>query len=109
MTDVIDNIANYFPYFRAVNQALGRCLRHINDWGAIIMIESRLPGNDRYWNGISRWIRDEMIATDNCAEAMERLEYFCHDKRGMLGEYDINSGEFNDSAVSVIELSLIHI
>ena len=62
------------------------------------MIESRLPGNDRYWKSISRWIRDEMISTDNCSEAFERLEYFCHDKRGMLEQYDMNSGGFDDSS-----------
>ena len=27
--------------FRALNQALGRCLRHVNDWGAIIIVEER--------------------------------------------------------------------
>lgn len=27
--------------FRALNQALGRCLRHINDWGALLLIDER--------------------------------------------------------------------
>lgn len=27
--------------YRALNQALGRCLRHKNDWGALILIDSR--------------------------------------------------------------------
>lgn len=27
--------------FRALNQGLGRCLRHINDWGAILLIDAR--------------------------------------------------------------------
>lgn len=33
--------------FRALNQALGRCIRHRNDWGAIILLDSRfsLPKN----------------------------------------------------------------
>ena len=108
----------YSIYFRAVNQALGRCLRHIRDWGAIIMIEARLPGNERYWKSISRWIRDEMISTENCSEAYERLEYFCHDKRGMLDQYDMNAGGFlsetssvgnttnNDSSVSAQDVSV---
>ena len=74
--------------FRAVNQALGRCLRHINDWGAIIMIESRLANNDKYWKSISRWIRDDMIPMNNCNEALDRLGYFCHDKAGTLEQYE---------------------
>lgn len=27
--------------FRALNQALGRCIRHINDWGAVLMVDAR--------------------------------------------------------------------
>ena len=27
--------------YRAVNQALGRCLRHKNDWGALVLIDER--------------------------------------------------------------------
>ena len=77
--------------FRAVNQALGRCLRHINDWGAILMIESRLASNDKYWKGISRWIRDDMIPMNNCNDAFDRLEYFCHDKAGTLELYNDNN------------------
>ncbi|XP_063988167.1 Fanconi anemia group J protein homolog [Diachasmimorpha longicaudata] len=28
--------------YRALNQALGRCIRHINDWGAILLVDERL-------------------------------------------------------------------
>ena len=28
--------------FRALNQALGRCIRHRKDWGAILMVDDRL-------------------------------------------------------------------
>lgn len=27
--------------FRALNQALGRCLRHVHDWGALLLIDER--------------------------------------------------------------------
>jgi len=27
--------------YRALNQALGRCIRHVNDWGAIVLIDER--------------------------------------------------------------------
>lgn len=27
--------------FRALNQALGRCVRHIRDWGAILLVDER--------------------------------------------------------------------
>lgn len=27
--------------FRAVNQAIGRCVRHKGDWGAVLLIDKR--------------------------------------------------------------------
>lgn len=27
--------------FRALNQALGRCIRHKNDWGAVLLVDER--------------------------------------------------------------------
>lgn len=34
--------------FRALNQALGRCIRHSNDWGAIILLENRVTAYQGY-------------------------------------------------------------
>ena len=42
--------------FRAINQALGRCIRHKDDWGAIILLESRFH-QARNVEQLSRWIR----------------------------------------------------
>ena len=66
--------------FRAINQALGRCLRHIKDWGAIIMIESRIAGNAKYKKSISKWIRDELCTVSRWDEALDRIELFCNEK-----------------------------
>ncbi|KER19043.1 hypothetical protein T265_15689, partial [Opisthorchis viverrini] len=44
--------------YRALNQALGRCIRHLNDWGAILLVDARFVEQpSRYLAGISRWIR----------------------------------------------------
>ncbi|KFG26552.1 uncharacterized protein NESG_00703 [Nematocida ausubeli] len=40
--------------FRAVNQALGRCIRHKNDWGSIFMLDSRYRSAVRSLK-ISKW------------------------------------------------------
>ncbi|PSC69785.1 Fanconi anemia group J-like protein [Micractinium conductrix] len=42
--------------FRALNQALGRCIRHRLDWGAIMMVDERFkqPRNQKM---LSRWVR----------------------------------------------------
>lgn len=41
--------------FRALNQALGRCIRHKLDWGAILLVDERFKLNARYQNSLSRW------------------------------------------------------
>ncbi|KAF9921512.1 Fanconi anemia group J protein [Linnemannia zychae] len=42
--------------FRAYNQAIGRCIRHRKDWGAMILLDHRLtfPSSK---NSLSRWVR----------------------------------------------------
>lgn len=56
--------------FRALNQALGRCIRHKDDWGAIIMIDSRLRGATGL-NNISKWIR-RVVSIPNDYESVKR-------------------------------------
>ncbi|KAI6177065.1 DNA helicase [Aphelenchoides bicaudatus] len=43
--------------FRAINQALGRCLRHKNDWGSLILVDERYNSNQMK---ISGWVREQM-------------------------------------------------
>lgn len=40
--------------FRALNQALGRCIRHKNDWGAILLVDERFK-NPKFQGSLSRW------------------------------------------------------
>ncbi|CAI2293087.1 unnamed protein product [Caenorhabditis sp. 36 PRJEB53466] len=57
--------------YRALNQALGRCLRHKNDWGAMIMLDERLVRQaDKTLGGpssarLSKWIRDQLKSYNN--------------------------------------------
>ncbi|KAJ1661866.1 hypothetical protein EV178_006351 [Coemansia sp. RSA 1646] len=61
--------------FRAINQALGRCLRHKMDWGAIILLESRFA---YAWNisQLSKWIRNHVQVYNGFAEAKAELDNF---------------------------------
>ncbi|KAJ2430434.1 hypothetical protein GGF41_001000 [Coemansia sp. RSA 2531] len=61
--------------FRAINQALGRCLRHKMDWGVIIMLESRFA---QRWNveRLSKWVRQYMSVYRTFDEAKMDLEAF---------------------------------
>ncbi|RLN82371.1 hypothetical protein BBJ28_00010567 [Nothophytophthora sp. Chile5] len=42
--------------FRALNQALGRCIRHRRDYGAVVLLDSRHRSN-RHAKSLSKWMR----------------------------------------------------
>ncbi|KAI8060165.1 helicase C-terminal domain-containing protein [Gongronella butleri] len=64
--------------FRAINQALGRCIRHRKDWGAIILLEERFA-HERHINGLSKWIRRLRDSNNLPFHAkMEDLQEFVH-------------------------------
>lgn len=60
--------------FRALNQAFGRCIRHRNDWGAIILIDSRLNYH-HYQNALSKWLRPH-IKTVSYSQMTKSLVQF---------------------------------
>ena len=61
--------------FRALNQGLGRCIRHSRDYGAIILLESRF-GNPEVKKRLSRWFRDEIRVNRSDAELIRGLKAF---------------------------------
>jgi len=61
--------------FRALNQALGRCIRHKSDWGAILMIDSRLKQGTSM-NNISKWIRRVVMTPQDYPRLKESLQDF---------------------------------
>ncbi|XP_026297465.1 Fanconi anemia group J protein homolog isoform X2 [Apis mellifera] len=46
--------------YRALNQALGRCLRHIHDWGAVLLVDERflVPQNKE---NLPKWVKSMWI------------------------------------------------
>ncbi|KAJ2866520.1 hypothetical protein GGH94_001488 [Coemansia aciculifera] len=82
--------------FRAINQALGRCLRHKMDWGVIIMLESRFA---QRWNveRLSKWVRQYMGVYRTFDEAKLDLDAFY---KARIKE-DIDAG-IDDSLVNDI-------
>lgn len=61
--------------FRALNQALGRCIRHRNDWGAIILLEQRFT-MPRNVSQLSKWVRASVQTHASFAVATESLSRF---------------------------------
>lgn len=62
--------------FRALNQGLGRCIRHRKDWGAIILIDSRFQHTFRFRSMLSKWVRQKLEIRPDFKEAMSSLEEF---------------------------------
>ena len=61
--------------FRALNQAVGRCIRHRGDWGAIILIDERFQ-QAKYQRGLSRWVRGAIMAHPSFQAATASMESF---------------------------------
>uniref|UniRef100_A0A8C3NYB5 DNA 5'-3' helicase n=1 Tax=Cyanoderma ruficeps TaxID=181631 RepID=A0A8C3NYB5_9PASS len=63
--------------YRALNQALGRCIRHRNDWGALILVDDRFRNNpNKYITGLSKWIRQQLRHHGSFGSALESLQAF---------------------------------
>ncbi|OAD57952.1 Fanconi anemia group J protein [Eufriesea mexicana] len=60
--------------FRALNQALGRCLRHVHDWGAVLLVDERflMQENKQY---LPKWVKT-MWVTENEYNLNENLQKF---------------------------------
>jgi chromosome transmission fidelity protein 1 len=42
---------------RAVNQSVGRAIRHANDYAAIVLIDQRYTNDSRIWSGLPHWLK----------------------------------------------------
>ncbi|XP_068173823.1 Fanconi anemia group J protein isoform X2 [Antennarius striatus] len=63
--------------YRALNQALGRCIRHRKDWGALILVDDRYRNNpNKYITGLSKWVRQLVQHHDTFSGAMQSLVAF---------------------------------
>lgn len=69
--------------YRALNQALGRCIRHRNDWGALILVDDRYRNNpNKYITGLSKWVRQLVQHHDTFSNAMKSLRAFSQQQQG---------------------------
>jgi chromosome transmission fidelity protein 1 len=62
---------------RAVNQSIGRAIRHGKDYAAIILADSRYAADSRVWLGLPEWLRSGSIKCSKpFDENMTSLEAF---------------------------------
>ncbi|CAK8697218.1 unnamed protein product [Clavelina lepadiformis] len=95
--------------FRALNQALGRCIRHRNDWGALIIVDDRFCKNPkRYCKGLSKWVRQKVLRFWSFQTVQESLETFCNvHKSGVAGTLPISlNGDISISCTNNIVIDV---
>ncbi|KAI5167167.1 hypothetical protein NEIRO03_1706 [Nematocida sp. AWRm78] len=85
--------------FRAVNQALGRCIRHKNDWGSIFMIDSRYTSAVKT-SKISRWAISKF--TNLIGKGMLQKEYIPFITQQKKTEHEENFIKNSKSAPEII-------
>lgn len=60
---------------RAVNQAIGRVIRHQHDYGAILLLDNRF-NNSNIKNQLSLWIRGHVKLAQNFGEVIRDMKAF---------------------------------
>ncbi|XP_077396793.1 Fanconi anemia group J protein isoform X2 [Festucalex cinctus] len=95
--------------YRALNQALGRCIRHRNDWGALILVDDRYRNNPhKYIKGLSKWVRQLVQHHATFTSAMQSLVAFSQTQHKCCSLTDSqNSAVPFPSSVSVTEMSQV--
>ena len=60
---------------RAVNQAVGRVIRHIHDYGAVLLCESRF--SQQKWSaGLSLWMRPHLKQFESFGQGYTAIQRF---------------------------------
>jgi len=68
---------------RAVNQSIGRAIRHANDWAAIILVDRRYFADPSIVSLLPKWIADRIVPynhSQNFGRAFVQLSRFFKDK-----------------------------
>lgn len=65
---------------RAVNQSIGRAIRHANDYACILLVDRRFASS-RIRNKLPKWIGDELKVSSDYASVARGVAGFFRDKR----------------------------
>ncbi|XVE94397.1 hypothetical protein REPUB_Repub02eG0005200 [Reevesia pubescens] len=71
--------------FRALNQALGRCIRHKYDYGAIILLDWRFQ-DEKNRAYISKWLRPSIRQYESFEKSLDELRSFFRDVKDLVGK-----------------------
>ena len=65
---------------RAVNQSIGRAIRHINDYACILLVDERY-GQSRIQSKLPPWIRDRTMIPQRFGQCVGTLAKFFREKK----------------------------
>ncbi|EPQ54725.1 DNA repair helicase [Gloeophyllum trabeum ATCC 11539] len=65
----------------AVNQSIGRAIRHRGDWASLILVDCRYA-SPRIRKKLPKWIGDTTLSCETFGQAMKELGAFFRQKRG---------------------------
>lgn len=66
--------------FKAVNQCIGRAIRHINDYAAIVLVDERYAQPTNY-KKLSNWIQSSLKMPSNFGQTFALLRNFFNQKK----------------------------
>ncbi|XP_046829965.1 Fanconi anemia group J protein homolog isoform X1 [Vespa crabro] len=77
--------------FRALNQAIGRCIRHRNDWGIVLLVDERFqaPSNINY---LPKWVK-KMWRRNPGINLIKELESFVMKRKTQKEEEEAEEEE----------------
>lgn len=77
--------------FRAINQALGRCIRHIRDYGSILLCDPRYQEGGTQAQ-LSRWVRSGIRSTENFEDGVLPFHSFFKEAESFINsKYGTNA------------------
>eukprot|EP00917_Polyrhabdina_sp_WS-2016_P023268 GHVP01050344.1.p1 GENE.GHVP01050344.1~~GHVP01050344.1.p1 ORF type:complete len:758 (+),score=123.01 GHVP01050344.1:111-2276(+) len=85
--------------YKALNQALGRCIRHSKDWGSIILLDSRHSGSPIQKMKISKWVKEYLIKDHSYMESIDKIKLFTNLNLNLNKDLnrDLNTGQLDDN------------
>lgn len=73
---VASSAAHHCYFFFFFLSQVGRCIRHIHDFGAIILLDQRYVGDGDVRASLSRWVREAVSDHSNLESALDSLDSF---------------------------------
>jgi chromosome transmission fidelity protein 1 len=65
---------------RAVNQSIGRAIRHANDYATILLVDRRYAG-PKIKGKLPKWIGDDVLVQEEWGGAAKAIAGFLREKR----------------------------